>query len=344
MSLNSLYRPTVGDAIEHLRCVKSQFSNKSISGLTKGDVKQQWVALDDVGACAALALQHAKYKGRTIDLCGDELTGNDMAKTLTKLRAGSTGEVIVYKCAWFMRLFMLCLAGSIYQEKVEFQEKGGFAADRTGLRDFTDDYPEDFKRKGPMDFEKFLVRYGFEDRPLPAERGWGKMLVMLVCGIAAVTGLLVAVLPPAFLQDLQRRWAFYGEVFFHVGMAWSVTMSVSCLGRGAAAHVFASRSLHTLGRVLAACASKRLSHVPRRESLIDSRGAGRLRRALALGRRQQVCLDAARIRPRASCSALRRSFLPASHPNQARLRVVSKHVYRKLRGACVMRSTCATLY
>jgi len=71
----------------------AQFSNKSISGLTKGSVKQQWVALDDVGACAALALQHAKYQGCTVDLCGDEITGDDMAKTLTKLRAGSTGEV-----------------------------------------------------------------------------------------------------------------------------------------------------------------------------------------------------------------------------------------------------------
>jgi uncharacterized protein YbjT (DUF2867 family) len=35
----------------------SQFSNVSISGLVKGQIKQQWVALDDLGACAALALQ-----------------------------------------------------------------------------------------------------------------------------------------------------------------------------------------------------------------------------------------------------------------------------------------------
>ena len=137
----------------------SQFSNKSISGLVKGDVKQQWVALEDVGACAALALQHEKYKGRTIDLCGDELSGNDMAKVLTKLRAGSTGELIGYKCAWVMRLVIMFFAGSIYQERVAFQEKGGFEADKTSIRAFSDGYPEEFKRKGAMDFEKFLVRY-----------------------------------------------------------------------------------------------------------------------------------------------------------------------------------------
>ena len=32
-------------------------SNESISGLVKGDVTQQWIALDDVGAAAALALE-----------------------------------------------------------------------------------------------------------------------------------------------------------------------------------------------------------------------------------------------------------------------------------------------
>jgi len=32
-------------------------SNESIAGLVKGDVKQQYVALDDVGAAAALALE-----------------------------------------------------------------------------------------------------------------------------------------------------------------------------------------------------------------------------------------------------------------------------------------------
>ena len=54
------------------------------------------------------------------------------------------------------------------------------------------------------------IRYGFEARPLPAERGWGKMLALVLCVIAAVVGLLVMVLPPALLEDMQKRWAFYG--------------------------------------------------------------------------------------------------------------------------------------
>jgi uncharacterized protein YbjT (DUF2867 family) len=48
--------------------------------LVKGDVQQQWVALDDVGASAALALQHDKYAGKTLDLCGDELSGTNFPK------------------------------------------------------------------------------------------------------------------------------------------------------------------------------------------------------------------------------------------------------------------------
>ena len=94
----------------------SQFSVVSISGLVKRDVKQQWVALDDVGATGALALVDAsKFAGRTLDLVGEECTGDDMAAALTKLRATSSGEKIVYKCAWFMRLFMMYFVRSIYE-------------------------------------------------------------------------------------------------------------------------------------------------------------------------------------------------------------------------------------
>lgn len=78
----------------------SQFSCFSISGMTKGSVQQEWVALDDLGACAALALQDIKYKGQTLDLCGDKVSGDEMAATLTKLRASTTAENITYKCAW----------------------------------------------------------------------------------------------------------------------------------------------------------------------------------------------------------------------------------------------------
>jgi hypothetical protein len=36
------------------------------------------------------------------------------------------------------------------------------------------------------------------------------MLAVVLFVIAAVVGLLVMVLPPALLQDVQKRWAFYG--------------------------------------------------------------------------------------------------------------------------------------
>ena len=111
-----------------------------------------------------------------------------------------------------MRIFVAWFASMIHEEKVKFQESGGFKADRKAIKMLADDYPEEFKRtfKGPMDFERFLVRYGFENKPLPAERGWGKMVLFLVLALAFVVGLLVMVLPAAMLEDVQRRWAFYG--------------------------------------------------------------------------------------------------------------------------------------
>ena len=67
-------------------------------------------------AFAGCALVDAsKFAGRTLDLVGEECTGDDMAAALTKLRATSSGEKIVYKCAWFMRLFMMYFVRSIYE-------------------------------------------------------------------------------------------------------------------------------------------------------------------------------------------------------------------------------------
>mmetsp|Transcript_98951 Transcript_98951/g.159544 ORF Transcript_98951/g.159544 Transcript_98951/m.159544 type:complete len:382 (+) Transcript_98951:117-1262(+) len=187
-----------------------QFSSVSISGMTKGSVRQAWVALDDVGACAALALQHNKYKHQTLDLCSDQLSGDQMAAALTQLRAATTGEKIVYKCAWFMRLFMMLFAKSIYEEKVAFQEEGGFSADCSTLQTMADTYPPEFKRHGPLTFEKFLIRYDFETKPLPAESGWGKNFVYLLAFLGAAIGLLAAVVPEEVWADIKRRWAFYG--------------------------------------------------------------------------------------------------------------------------------------
>ena len=78
--------------------------------------------------------------------------------------------------------------------------------------------------------------------------------------------------------------------------------------------------------------------VPRRETVTDSRGAGRLRRALGFRRRQQVGLQAAWIRPRAS-GASGPSAAPPFLPGQARLRVRCRGMCTEgacVRGACVM--------
>ena len=87
-----------------------------------------------------------------------------MAETLTKLREKDGGEKIGYKCAWFMRLFMMYFVRSIFEEKVQFQEEGGFAADRKALASLSEVYPDAFKRKGVITFERFLDRWRWRSR------------------------------------------------------------------------------------------------------------------------------------------------------------------------------------
>jgi len=54
---------------------------------------RQMIAVDDIGAFAALAFQRTEvYAGRAIDISGDELTGRKMADVLTKV----TGRPVTY--------------------------------------------------------------------------------------------------------------------------------------------------------------------------------------------------------------------------------------------------------
>ncbi|KAI8059550.1 hypothetical protein BC940DRAFT_342435 [Gongronella butleri] len=60
--------------------------NGVIKGMIPGDVKLQMIAMEDIGNVAAIALSNRdKYAGRTIELSGDELTGDELAATLTKV-------------------------------------------------------------------------------------------------------------------------------------------------------------------------------------------------------------------------------------------------------------------
>jgi hypothetical protein len=133
-----------------------------------------------------------------------------MAQSLTALRAKSSGESIRYRCAGLMRVFMMLFVKAIYEEKIAFQERGGFKADKQPLKGFADSYPEGFKRKGVMTFDKFLLRYEFDTRPLPPPTAWGKYAIGSLGFVGAILAVLVFVVPEGIWVELKRRWAFYG--------------------------------------------------------------------------------------------------------------------------------------
>lgn len=62
-------------------------SQGSVPGLTSPDTRTQFITADDVGLVAAQMLTHPRaYRGRAIDLAGDELSGNEIAALIARLR------------------------------------------------------------------------------------------------------------------------------------------------------------------------------------------------------------------------------------------------------------------
>ena len=86
----------------------------------------------------------------------------------------------------------------IRQEKVDFQESGGFDADKKTLKSIAESYPDSFKRKGVHDFTRFLLKYDFESKPLPPEKGWGKVVAMVAAAASALILSAAYLLPLAW--------------------------------------------------------------------------------------------------------------------------------------------------
>ncbi|KAI8059549.1 hypothetical protein BC940DRAFT_313553 [Gongronella butleri] len=101
-----------------------------IKGLIPGDVKLQMVATEDIGNVAAIALSDRdKYAGRTIELSGDELTGDEMAATLTKV----TGKPYKYSYWGVFRYFLRYIVRDM-AHMADFFVSTGYAGDIPQLR------------------------------------------------------------------------------------------------------------------------------------------------------------------------------------------------------------------
>ena len=80
----------------------------SFPGVVKADKIWQTIAVDDIGKwCSAIFTKRNKFIGKSINIAGEELTGNQMAALLQKLR-GSKSRDIKYSMVprFLMKLFV----------------------------------------------------------------------------------------------------------------------------------------------------------------------------------------------------------------------------------------------
>ncbi len=141
---------------------KPAISNGSYSGMgLRPDKALQMIAVDDIGAFAALALAAPKeYLGKTIELAGDELTETQMAATLARV----IGRPVTLAAPQERR-------GPSAEEMTamrNFFNGTAYVADIPSLRKL---YP------GLHTFEAWLRETGWEGLPvlpMPAPGGWGR--------------------------------------------------------------------------------------------------------------------------------------------------------------------------
>ena len=147
--------------MENAAWQKPAISNGTYTGMgLRPDKTLQTVAVDDIGACAALVLaSSASYLGRTIELSGDELTEAQMAATLARVIGRpvtlGTGE-------------RPGAAGDEMKAMREFFNGPAYNADIPALRKL---YP------GLHTFESWLRENGWENLPvlpMPAPGSWGR--------------------------------------------------------------------------------------------------------------------------------------------------------------------------
>jgi uncharacterized protein YbjT (DUF2867 family) len=131
----------------------------SIRGFVDGKVRVPYVAVDDIGAFAALIFDGPEgFIGQGLDLVGDFISGEELCLLLSRLRGG---ERFRYRSVprWLMKLW----AKEFYAMRLAFEE--------FGKPPYREDIWEIIAacRKfhpGLMSMEAFLLAQGFDTRPL----------------------------------------------------------------------------------------------------------------------------------------------------------------------------------
>jgi uncharacterized protein YbjT (DUF2867 family) len=101
---NFLLRPTAFFENLDSKANQNEWTEGSLSFLTAGDCKVNFVSTEDIGEVAAIVLADPdKYKGKTIELSGEKISGNEMAVKLSAIR----GAPWKYSAAplWLVGLF-----------------------------------------------------------------------------------------------------------------------------------------------------------------------------------------------------------------------------------------------
>ena len=128
---------------------------------TRPDKATQIIAVEDIGAFAALAFANPKdYQGKTIELAGDELTEPQVAEMFTKV-IGRPVTLTPPTGGW----------GNTSEEEMkatyDFFNGEAYDADIAALRKL---------HPGLLNFEQYLRKNGWENQqpiPSPENSGWG---------------------------------------------------------------------------------------------------------------------------------------------------------------------------
>jgi len=86
----------------------------------------QWVAVDDIGKIAANSFISPKqYAGKAIDLAGDNLSGSEIVKILSKI----SGQSVQYSESGAFTKFLIRQFAGDFMSMVDFFEDKGYSAD-----------------------------------------------------------------------------------------------------------------------------------------------------------------------------------------------------------------------
>jgi uncharacterized protein YbjT (DUF2867 family) len=155
--------------------------NGIISMPLSPNVKLQMVALEDIGKCVARILSNPdRYRGHSLEFAGCSMTGEQIAKTFSKV----TGRTFVYQKT--PKVMEKALLSSDMQTMFDWLEREGFQADLDKIgREYVGD---------TMNMEKWLKRKGYDKPQNNAKfgsyednnRAKGSLLVATLVGVFGV--------------------------------------------------------------------------------------------------------------------------------------------------------------